>query len=739
LSVISDQLDEETSIIYDFERALQAPVLEMMIRGILTDEFEVANLRAIYTDRKERIQYVIDQLAGAVWSGDLNAGSYQQLKAFFYDYMGLPQQYKFEKGKRKVTVNRDALEKLCYYRYARPIAKAVLAHRDMVKRIAVLKSGIDPDGRMRFSYNIGGTNTGRFSCNENVFGGGTNANNITDELRRIFIAPSGRKLAYLDLEQAESRVVAYRSGDEKYIDACESSDLHVYVAKLVWPDLKWSHKAEVNPNSPPNEYDKAVSEQKFYRHFSYRDLSKRGGHLCLTADHEVLTPHGWVNIREKPDTILSWSEVKEGIVRRKVSKFESVTHWTDEAFTGELHEFEGNSMSLCATPNHRMPYKYDTRVPGIRVGKAEDGPKTFMPLGSGYVGGDEIVPARLIAAFMADGSQSSKNRIVFHLKKERKIKRLRELGKMYGFDVDATANNKYRIWSSGLPKRAGAFMLSWTRQCIDDFVDEYKHWDGHIGKTSVTLSSMNRNHLEWIQTLGRVTGVGGNVNSVETAKWGTSYRLQQNNRQWANGSSVKHSTKKVIVERVLCPTVPSEFFYVRRNGKIFVTGNTNYLGQPDSNAKQLQVSKEIMRGFHHSYLDEFSGIRRWHTDTARVLQTKAKIITSLGRKRLFFGRTWDDTNLRKAIAYDPQSTIGDLLNLGMWRVWKHVSKVDLLTQLYDAILVEYDEEDEDEVIPAMIELMSIPISVTDTKLKNPETREMMIPVEASVGWNWGKG
>ncbi|MHA2085688.1 MAG: DNA polymerase [Candidatus Thorarchaeota archaeon] len=412
LSVISDQLDEETSIIYDFERALQA--------------------------RKERIQYVIDQLAGAVWSGNLNAGSYQQLKAFFYDYMGLPAQYKFEKGKRKVTVNRDALEKLCYYRYARPIAKAILAHRDMVKRIAVLRSGIDPDGRMRFSYNIGGTNTGRFSCNENVFGGGTNANNITDELRRIFIAPNGRKLAYLDLEQAESRVVAYRSGDPKYISACESSDLHVYVAKLVWPELAWHDRPGVRTNRSPADHDKEISERKYYRHFSYRDLSKRGGHL------------------------------------------------------------------------------------------------------------------------------------------------------------------------------------------------------------------------------------------------------------------------------------------------------TNYLGQPDSNAKQLQVSKEIMRGFHHSYLDEFSGIRRWHTET------KAKIVTSLGRKRLFFGRTWDDTNLRKAIAYDPQSTIGDLLNLGMWRVWKHIPKVDLLTQLYDAILVEYDEEDEDEVIPAMVDLMSIPVPVTDTKLKNSETRTMLIPVDASVGWNWGK-
>lgn len=443
-SAISPQLDDTTEIIYSFERALQAPVLEMMLRGILTDEVEVSNLRETYVERRERVQHVINTLAQAVWNGNLNAASYPQVKQFFYECMGLPKQYKFEKGEKKLTVNRDALEALCSYRFARPIANAILTHRDLTKKIAVLRSGIDPDGRMRFSYNIGGTNTGRFSCNENVFGGGTNGNNITDELRRIFIAPAGRKLAYLDLEQAESRGVAYLSGDEKYIAACESSDLHVHVARLIWEELDWHDKPGIRPNSPADEYDKAVSEQKFYRHFSYRDLSKRGGHL------------------------------------------------------------------------------------------------------------------------------------------------------------------------------------------------------------------------------------------------------------------------------------------------------TNYLGQPDSNAKKLKVSREIMRAFHSKYLGEFSGIRRWHTDNARILQTTAQITTPLGRKRLFFGRTWDDSNLRKAIAFNPQSTIGDLLNLGMWRVWKHISKVDLLTQLYDAILVEYDEEDEDEVIPAMIELMTIPVEVTDTKYKNFQTRTMIIPVDASVGWNWGK-
>lgn len=432
---VRQQADPTTDIIYSFMRALQAPVLEMMLRGIMVDSFEVAQLRSRYEERRERLRWLADQFAEPVWGSGINPGSVQQAADLFYNYMEIPKQYKFEKGKKTLTTNIEALEKISNYRYARPMANVILAYREMVKKIAVLRSGIDPDGRMRFSYNIGGTNTGRFSCNENVFGGGTNANNITDELRRIFVSSPGKKMAYLDLEQAESRVVAYRSGDEQYIAACESSDLHVYVAQLIWKELAW--------NGDPG-HDRSVAEQKFYRHFSYRDLSKRGGHL------------------------------------------------------------------------------------------------------------------------------------------------------------------------------------------------------------------------------------------------------------------------------------------------------TNYLGQPDSNAKQLKVSKEVMRSFNHAYLDEFSGISRWHTDTARTLQTDAEITTSLGRKRLFFGRGWDDSILRKAIAYDPQSTIGDLLNLGMWRVWKNVAEVDLLTQLYDAILIEYDEDLENEVIPRVMELMSIPVPVTDTRRVGAETRTMLIPVDASVGWNWGK-
>ncbi len=441
--VIHPQLDETTQIVYDFERALQAPVLEMMLRGIHTDTNQVVRLMEIYRKRQIRIYSILQRLADVVWGKELNPGSPKQLKEFFYGVMNIPTQYKWEKGVKKVTTNRDALEVVQQYRYARPIATAVLAHREVAGKIAVLRSGIDDDQKMRFSYNIGGTNTGRFSANKNVFGGGTNANNITDELRQIFVAQPGMKLAYLDLEQAESRVTAYVAADEAYIDACESSDLHTAVAKLIWPEIF----------EGANEDDKTVAKRSFYRHFSYRDMSKRGGHL------------------------------------------------------------------------------------------------------------------------------------------------------------------------------------------------------------------------------------------------------------------------------------------------------TNYLGQAISNAKKLNVSLPVMKEFQTTYLGKFHGIKRMFGDVARILNTTATITTPLGRRRLFFGRNYADDVLRKAIAYSPQSTIGDLLNIGMWRVWRashdrssNLAGVHLLTQLYDAILIQYpdDPEVEKNVIAEAIKLMTIPVQVNDLRLKNSLTREMIVPVEASIGWNWAK-
>ena len=48
--------------------------------------------------------------------------------------------------------------------------------------------------------------------------------------------------------------------------------------------------------------------------------------------------------------------------------------------------------------------------------------------------------------------------------------------------------------------------------------------------------------------------------------------------------------------------------------------------------------------------------------------------TALGRYRTFFGHPQDGATHRKAVAFDPQSTVGDMLNLGLWLVWHELDR-----------------------------------------------------------------
>lgn len=718
---------------YDFERALQGPYLEIMQRGILVNESARRAAAGHIHERRAAMQEILDEFAQAVWGKGLNPNSPKQLKEFFYQKLHLPEVWLSQKGERKLSTNREALEKLDNYLHARPFIQCILRLRDLKMDLNVLESELDSDGRFRSSYNIAGTETGRPSSSTNAFGTGGNAQNITPDLRFPFVADPGYKMAVIDLEQVEARDVGFIIGclfdDWTFLNNCESGDLHSNNAKLIWPHLPWTGD---------RKRDREIADGQFYREFSFRDMAKRGGHLCLTPDHEVLTPYGWVPITEKPVQIMQWDE-KTG------SEFAYVSHWTDEAYSGNLQSFEGNSISALMTDNHRVPYRADSRSGKIKTKLASDGPGLLMPLGAGYCGGNKEVPARLIAAFMSDGNQKSVNRMDFHLTKQRKISRLFALCEQYGFVIESMSNDKYSVHGN-LPKRAGAYMFEWTKECLLDFLDEYKYWDGYIGPTSVSLFSVDKEHLDWIKTFGRILGIGGNINhSKTTSGFGGDktyvtdyYVLQQNNRQYANGHSIKWTKQPVLAVRVLCPTVPSSFFYVRRNGKIFVTGNSNYSGTAWTMARSLKIPQSVADEFQARYCrggpgiaPAFPGIPRYWQWVAEQLQTKGYLTTLFGRKRHFFGRPDDPATIREAIASVPQGTTAERMNLGLWRVWHQMPEVQLLGQTYDSITFQYPEDlDESLVIARALELIRIPLYA-------PNGREFIVPGEAKVGWNWG--
>lgn len=265
--------DPARELMYNFTRAMQGPALELMLRGIKVDPHHKASAISRMEKQIVFVQEVLDEFADALWSKPLNPNSYKQLRALFYETMNLPVQYKYDKGEKKPSTDREALEKLRVYVHAEPLVNCILTLRDLLKKVQVLRTEVDPDGRLRTSYNVAGTETGRWSSSSNVYGGGTNLQNITEELRRVFVADKGKKLAYIDLAQAESRALGFICytlfGSSSYLDACESGDLHTYTARLVWPGLGWV--GELGP-------DKALAEKNFYRHFSFRDATKRLGH-----------------------------------------------------------------------------------------------------------------------------------------------------------------------------------------------------------------------------------------------------------------------------------------------------------------------------------------------------------------------------------------------------------------------------------------------------------------------------
>jgi DNA polymerase-1 len=271
---ISQHLSDDTRRIYRFELACRAPALQMMLRGIRIDaekrwqllkSKDPPGLEAQY----QRIDRYFQRIAYELWGDNLNHNSPVQLKQFFYSHLGLPPQYKYEKGEKKLTTNREALEKLRDYYQARAFVNAILALKDLDAQIKVLKFGIDQDGRMRTSFNVGADVTGRWSSSKNIHDTGTNFQNISPDMREMFIADEDMILLNADLEQAESRAVAYLSEDENYIRACESGDLHTAVAQMVWPYLF--------QGADSSEW-RRLADQPCYRHFTYRDLAKRGGH-----------------------------------------------------------------------------------------------------------------------------------------------------------------------------------------------------------------------------------------------------------------------------------------------------------------------------------------------------------------------------------------------------------------------------------------------------------------------------
>jgi DNA polymerase-1 len=309
LEALLPQLDLVTEGSYRRSLALQAPILEMNMRGVLIDPEERDRVIIAYQIDKEKLQRNFHRIVEEVFGITPEKGSTvwrspKKLMELFYEKMKLPVVKKRNaKGQYVPTVERSALERLSAYFHAKPLVDHILILRDIGQKLGFLSTEIDNDGRIRTSFNIAGTTTFRLASSLSDFGGtGTNLQNIERRLRRVFIPDEGYKFANIDLEQADARnvgaIIATLFNDYTFLDACESGDLHTTVCKLAWFELPWTGEPK---------RDRAIADQIAYRDLTYRDLSKKLGH--------------GTNYYGKPYTMSRHTKLPQDIIKSFQSKY----------------------------------------------------------------------------------------------------------------------------------------------------------------------------------------------------------------------------------------------------------------------------------------------------------------------------------------------------------------------------------------------------------------------------------
>ena len=278
---LSKELTPPTALVYGFERALQAPAMSMMLRGVRVDrtkrEAMIREAKQELRNADRRIQK--EPVVVAQWDGT-------ELETGICGQRGVGQHHKWPRGvpdaERKCECcgtprvkrtdfnanSADATYHLLYERLGIPVRTnkqgkdstdddvlgrikadhpdygglidTILNIRDKKKQLGSLLAKLSPDGRYFSSFNVGTAWTGRFSSSKNPFGWGGNLQNVAPKHRGMFIADPGYTLGYADYKQGESNLVAHLSGDEKYIEAHALGDVHTYVTRYVWPDLPWT-------------------------------------------------------------------------------------------------------------------------------------------------------------------------------------------------------------------------------------------------------------------------------------------------------------------------------------------------------------------------------------------------------------------------------------------------------------------------------------------------------------------
>lgn len=334
---------------FQTEMAMVEPLMAATRRGMLIDMQFREVLRKDFETKIANFQAALDAGAGRPVNVKSTAAG-GDMQWLLYEHLKLPVKTKKRKdGEYTATSDKDAINELAG-KYNNPLLHIILKireYRDLVERY--LDARVGPDNRMRCSFDVTGTKSGRLSSRASLDGTGTNLHTIPvrkkegAQLRQMFLSDPGKVLVSRDYKQGETWFVAYLARCEALIELLNdpTRDIHRETAARM--------------------FNIALEDVTFENRY----LAKRTGHGCnygLAGDklsHMIEEDAATTGIRVTPreaqmlidkyfmlyPEIKSnfWREVEDAIIR---TRFLRTPFGRVRAFYGDMRSAQAKEMVL---------------------------------------------------------------------------------------------------------------------------------------------------------------------------------------------------------------------------------------------------------------------------------------------------------------------------------------------------------------------------------------------------------
>lgn len=223
-AVLREELNKFPALVSCYEN-IELPLIPCVAR---TERLGVSIDLDVLAKQSKEIAVAIKTKAEEIYDKiglEFNLGSSKQLAEILFDKMGMPIIERSKAG--NISVSEAVLLELAYRGYS--IADDIIEYRKLLKLqgtyIDKLPKIVDPDGRLRGSFNQAGTETGRFSSsNPNLQ---NMPNNKKFPVKQAFVAKKGYSLIVVDWSTIEIRVMAHESKDSEMTDTLRNlRDVH---------------------------------------------------------------------------------------------------------------------------------------------------------------------------------------------------------------------------------------------------------------------------------------------------------------------------------------------------------------------------------------------------------------------------------------------------------------------------------------------------------------------------------